>query len=256
MAAAPTLTAQAVHLPLIWRPAAPTLYTYRVLKVYPHDRSAFTQGLIYEDGLLYEGTGLWGGSELRLVELETGQVLRSHALAAAFFGEGIALWDQRILQLTWRSQTGLIYNRDTFAQLDTFSYPGEGWGLTHDGERLIMSDGTSWLRFWDPETLAELGRVEVRDRGEPVVRLNELEYIEGRVYANVWQTDRIAVIDPESGRVAAWIDLTGLLPEADRQPAVDVLNGIAYDAKGRRLFVTGKWWPKLFEIELVAMQSE
>jgi glutamine cyclotransferase len=256
VAAAPTLTAHAVHLPLIWRQASPSAYTYRVLNVYPHDRAAFTQGLVYEAGLLYEGTGLWGESELRLVELETGQVLRAHALAEVYFGEGIALWGQRILQLTWQSQTGLIYDRDTFAQLHTFGYPGEGWGLTHDGERLIMSDGTSWLRFWDPETLAELGRVQVRDRGEPVVRLNELEYIEGRVYANIWQTDRIAVIDPDSGRVTAWIDLSGLLPASDREPAVDVLNGIAYDAEGRRLFVTGKWWPKLFEIELVAVAGE
>ena len=234
----------------------PPVYGYRVVNVYPHDPEAFTQGLVYEphEGVLYEGTGLWGRSSLRRVDLKTGEVLQIHELPEAYFGEGIALWDGKIVQLTWRSRTGFVYDRASFALLKQFRYETEGWGITSDVEnqRLIMSDGSSTLYFWNPETFEEIGRVEVRDRGEPVVRLNELELIGGWVWANVWQTDRIAVIDPQTGRVGAWLDLRGLLPPEERTGREDVLNGIAYDPEGDRLFVTGKLWPKLFEIEPVA----
>lgn len=226
-------------------------YTYTVVNTYPHDPQAFTQGLIYVDGVLYEGTGLYGQSSLRRVDLETGSVLQRYDLPAQFFGEGITLAGDRIIQLTWQSNVGFVYDKDSFELLGEFQYPTEGWGITHDGARLIMSDGTANLYFRDPETFAEIGRVTVQDDSGPVVRLNELEYIDGEVYANIWQTDRIARIDPQTGRVTAWIDLTGLLSAEDRQEPVDVLNGIAYDAANDRLFVTGKLWPKLFEIELI-----
>ncbi len=223
--------------------------TYRVVQTYPHDPTAFTQGLIFVDGALYEGTGLNGQSSLRRVELETGRVLQQRDLAPEYFGEGITLFGDRIFQLTWQSHVGFVYDRTSFAPVGTFSYPTEGWGLTHDGRRLIMSDGTATLRFLDPATLRETGSVEVRDEHGPVLRLNELEYVEGEILANVWQTDRIARIDPATGRVTGWIDLTGLKPATDRP--IDVLNGIAYDPATKRLFVTGKYWPSLFEIQVV-----
>jgi glutamine cyclotransferase len=232
-------------------PAAP-VYSYTVVNSYPHDPAAFTQGLVYADGLLYEGTGRRGQSTLRRVELETGTVLEQVALEPEYFGEGIALFGDTIFQLTWQANVGFRYERESFTRLGEFTYPTEGWGLTHDGERLIMSDGTATLYFRDPATFAELGRVAVTDATGPVTRLNELEYIQGEVYANVWQTDRVARIDPATGQVTAWIDLSGLLSPEDRQQPVDVLNGIAYDAANDRLFVTGKLWPKLFEIDLVA----
>jgi glutaminyl-peptide cyclotransferase len=231
------------------------IYGYRVIAEFPHDPNAFTQGLLYHDGLLYESTGLYGASSLRRVELETGRVLQQVDLPANYFGEGLALWGERLIQLTWQENTGFFYDRETFQLLDQFSYPGEGWGLTHDGQRLIMSDGTAELRFWDPDTLEEIGRVTVRDHQRPVNLLNELEYVRGEVYANVWMSDRIARIDPTSGQVVAWIDLAGLLSEADRQGRVDVLNGIAYDAEADRMLVTGKWWPKVFHIELVPPEA-
>ena len=227
------------------------IYTYTVVRAYPHDRAAFTQGLVYENGRLYEGTGQYGQSELRRVELETGAVLQQQPIDAEYFGEGITIWRDRIIQLTWQERTGFVYDRDTFELLRDFTYPMEGWGITHDASRLILSDGTATLHFWDPETLTETGTLEVHDNGVPVTNLNELEYIRGEIYANVWQTDRIARIDPVTGRVLAWIDLTGLLSAEDLSQPVDVLNGIAYDADNDRLFVTGKWWPRLFEIDLV-----
>lgn len=227
------------------------IYTYKVLKVYPHDPEAFTQGLVYLDGALYEGTGLEGHSSLRRVDLETGEVLQQYDLPERYFGEGIAVLGQRIFQLTWRSHVGFVYGRAKFDKQREFPYATEGWGLTHDGKRLIMSDGTATLYFLDPDKLNQTGNVEVRDERGPVSRLNELEYVEGEIYANVWQTDRIARISPKTGQVLGWIDLRDLLSPADRVRQVDVLNGIAYDAAGKRLFVTGKWWPKLFEIELV-----
>jgi glutamine cyclotransferase len=230
--------------------AGPVLYTYEVINSYLHDPAAFTQGLVYLDGVLYEGTGLNGESSLRQVALETGEVVQVHHLAEQFFGEGITVFGDRIIQLTWRSHVGFVYARETFELLQQFTYPTEGWGLTHDGERLIMSDGTATLYFLDPATFAAVGSIEVRDQG-PVSRLNELEYIDGQIYANVWQTDRIARISPQTGKVTGWINLRDLLLPDDRRQRVDVLNGIAYDAVQKRLFVTGKWWPKLFEIELI-----
>jgi len=225
-------------------------YGYEIVRVYPHDPSAYTQGLFYLNGALYEGTGLNGRSSVRKVNLETGEVLQKRDIPEQYFGEGIINWKDRLIEITWQSQTGFIYDLSTFDPRSQFSYPGEGWGLTQDGKRIIMSDGTPELRFWDPETLRETGRITVTDQGRPVAELNELEWVKGEVYANVYQTDRIARIDPASGKVVGWIDLAGILSPADRVRQVDVLNGIAYDASGDRLFVTGKLWPKLFEIRL------
>jgi glutamine cyclotransferase len=231
------------------------VYTYKIINSYPHDPNAYTQGLIYVDGILYEGTGRRGASTLRRVELETGQVVQRLQLPPLLFGEGITLFDDRIIQLTWQSHLGFVYDRESFELLQTFTYPTEGWGLTHDGKRIIMSDGTANLYFRDPETLEEIGRIEVDDANGPVTLLNELEYINDEVYANIYRTDRIAIINPDTGQVRAYIDLTGLLGPEDRTQPVDVLNGIAYDADHDRLFVTGKWWPKLFEIELVLVEK-
>ncbi len=228
------------------------VYRFRVVNSYPHDPDAFIQGLVFEEGIFYEGTGRRGQSTLRKVEFETGRVLQRINLPAEVFGEGITIFGDRIIQLTWQARTGFIYDKPNFEFLDIFRYPTEGWGITHDGQRLIMSDGTSTLYLWDPTTLEEIGRIEVAANGQPVTRLNELEYVNGEIFANVWQTDRIARIDPETGRVVGWIDLTGLLNPEDRgQRKVDVLNGIAYDVENDRLFVTGKLWPKLYEIELM-----
>lgn len=226
-------------------------FTYQIIHVYPHDRSAFTQGLEYRDGFLYEGTGQEGHSTLRKVKLETGKVIERIDLAPNYFGEGITVLKNRIFELTWRSQTGFTYDRATFKRLGTFSYPGEGWGLTNDGTTIYMSDGTPQIRVWDPQTLQERKRILVRDGNQAIENLNELEFIKGEIYANVWTTNRIVRFSPIDGHVIAWIDLTGLLKPADLNPPVDVLNGIAYDAAHDRLFVTGKLWPKLFEIKLV-----
>jgi glutamine cyclotransferase len=230
------------------------VYTFRIVNTYPHDRGAFTQGLVFEDGKLYEGTGRRGRSSLRRVELETGQVQQLVELPEQYFGEGIALFGEKIYQLTWHENTGFIYDRESFEQLGVFHYPTEGWGLTHDGQSLIMSDGTSTLHYLDPETLEKTGEVQVHYLGTLVKALNELEYVQGEIFANVWQTNLVVRIDPQSGEVIGVIDLTGLLDPEDRDPPVDVLNGIAYDRENDRLFVTGKLWPKLFEIELVAKE--
>lgn len=234
------------------------VYGYRVVQAYPHDSSAYTQGLVFADGILYESTGgsrwsraILGYSTLRKVELETGRVIEMKPLAPEFFGEGIAVFEERIIQLTWQSRVGFVYDKASFNVLRLFKYANEGWGMTHDGEKLIVSDGTSILRFWDPESMAETRQVEVRENGRPVIWLNELEYIKGEIFANVWQSERIARIAPKTGEVTGWIDLTGILNAVERVRGVDVLNGIAYDVEGDRLFVTGKGWPKLFEIELV-----
>jgi glutamine cyclotransferase len=225
---------------------------YEVVRTYPHDALAFTQGLFFLNGFLYESTGLEGRSSLRKVRLEDGSVLQKYDLPRQYFGEGIVQWQDRLIGLTYRSQTGFVYDLGTFKPLRQFKYAGEGWGLTHDGKRLIMSDGTSELRFWDPDTLRETGRIKVTHEGRPVGSLNELEWVKGEILANVWQTDRIVRIDPKSGRVLGWIDLTGLLKPAERiEGYTDVLNGIAYDANRGRLFVTGKRWPKLFEIRVI-----
>ncbi len=225
-------------------------YSYEVVHTYPHDPNAFTQGLVYLNGFLYEGTGLPGESSIRKVKLETGEVIQKRDVPNPYFGEGIVNWQDRLLELTWQAQAGFIYELATFAPKGEFKYPGEGWGLTQDSKRIIMSDGTPDLRFWDPETLQETGRITVRDSyGRPVRNLNELEWVKGQVFANVWQTDRIARIDPRTGEVVGWINLGGLWPGSDN--AEKTLNGIAYDAQHDRLFVTGKKWPKLFEIRLV-----
>jgi len=231
--------------------AAP-VYGYRVIHTYPHDVTAFTEGLFFQDGRLYESTGLEGRSEIRMEALETGNVLQSRSIAPQYFGEGIVSWKGRLIELTWRSHIGFVYDLKSFTPLAEFHYSGEGWALTKDAHSIIMSDGTPYLRFLDPDTLQETRRVEVTDNGTPIANLNELEYVEGEVYANIWQTDRIARIDPKTGRVVGWIDLTGLLSTADRAGGrVDVLNGIAYDPARKRLFVTGKLWPKIFEIRVV-----
>ena len=227
------------------------MYGYEIVHTYPHDPLAFTQGLFYLNGFLYEGTGMPDQSSIRKVRLETGEVLQKRDLSGDYFGEGIVNWKDRLIELTWTTEVGFVYDLNTFAPLRQFQYKGEGWGLTQDGKRIIMSDGTAQLRFWDPETLQETGRITVTADGEPVAKLNELEWVKGEIYANVWETDRIARINPSSGKVVGWIDCAGLLPNADRTGNEDVLNGIAYDAKANRLFVTGKRWPKLFEIRLV-----
>jgi len=226
---------------------------YEVVKVYPHDENAFTQGLVIEQGVLYEGTGLYGNSTLRRVDLETGNVLQSYALPNEFFGEGITVFGDKIIQLTWQNQKGFVYDKHSFELLQEFSYPTEGWGITHNGSQLIMSDGTANLYFLDPETFQKVGQVEVRDGNASVTHLNELEYINGEVYANIWLTDKIAIINPQTGQVKAWIDLTGIYTQENNDPN-SVLNGIAYDAEGDRLFVTGKLWSQLFEIELIALK--
>jgi len=232
------------------------VYSYRVVHSYPHDPGAFTEGLVYDHGDLFESTGLLGRSSLRRVDLQTGTVLQSLALSNDYFGEGLTVFQNRLIQLTWQSQVGFVYALESFRLLRQFNYPGEGWGLTQDGRRLIMSDGSPTLRFLDPETLAETGRLEVRASGASVYQLNELEFVDGEIYANIWKTDRIARIDPTTGNVVGWIDLAGLLspPERPEDPEA-VLNGIAYDADGHRLFVTGKLWPRLFEIALTAPRA-
>lgn len=224
-------------------------YTYSVVNVYPHDTTAFTQGLVFENNLLYESTGLYGNSSLRRVKLETGKILQLHKLPDQFFGEGIALVGDKIIQLTWQSHKGFVYDDATFGLLQEFEYPTEGWGITYDGSRLIMSDGTSNLYFLDPATLKKTGQVNVYDTGA-VTNLNELEYIKGEVYANIWQKDKIAVINPQTGQVKAWIDLTGIRDPENHDPN-SVLNGIAYDTNEDRLFVTGKLWSQIFEIKLI-----
>jgi glutaminyl-peptide cyclotransferase len=226
-------------------------YSYKVVHVYHHDRTAFTQGLEYRAGFLYEGTGLEGRSTLRKVKLETGEVVQQINLPAEYFGEGITVVNQQIVELTWRSQIGFVYDQNTFRRERLFNYPGEGWGLTNDGTQIYMSDGTAQIRCWDAVSLQEKRRFTVSDHGRPVPLLNELEYVRGEIYANVWQTDRVVRFSPADGKVLGWIDLSGLLSDADRSEQVDVLNGIAYDVLGDRLFVTGKLWPKLFEIRVV-----
>ena len=226
------------------------LWGYDVVNVYPHDPEAFTQGLIFRDGFLFESTGLNGQSSLRKVRLETGEVVQRVAIEPQYFAEGLTDFGNSLVQLTWQSNVGFVYDLSTFARQRTFEYPGEGWGLTRDGSRLIMSDGTSTLRFVDPRTLGETGRITVTDGDQPVESLNELEMVKGELFANVWQTDHIVIVSPQTGRVTGRVDLAGLFPAAKREPPVDVLNGIAYDAERDRLFVTGKMWPRLFEIRL------
>jgi glutaminyl-peptide cyclotransferase len=231
--------------------AATLVYGYKVIRVFPHDPEAYTQGLVFHQGGLYEGTGLLGKSSLRKVNLKTGRPLKQIQLPDHLFGEGITLWGNKIIQLTWKSGIGLVYDRETFRVLRKFRYFSEGWGITQDGKHVIMSDGTSFLYFWDPVSFKEVKRIQVKDQGIPIAQLNELEYIKGEIFANVYLSDRIARISPETGRVLGWVDLRGLLPVKDRTGNEDVLNGIAYDARRDRILVTGKNWPKVFEIQMV-----
>lgn len=226
------------------------VYGYEVVRVHPHDPRAFTQGLAFHDGFLYEGTGRRGESTLRKVRVETGEVVQSVDLPAALFGEGITLFGDRVYQLTWMSGVGFVYDRDSFRLLGQFPQFTEGWGLTDDGEQLILSDGSPRLYFLDPETLAPVRTIEVRDKGRAVEQINELEYIDGEVWANVWHSDHVLRISPQDGAVLGRVDFAGLLDAAERRDPEAVLNGIAHDAQTGRLFVTGKLWPKLFEVRV------
>jgi len=232
------------------RGAATPVHGYEVVKSYPHDANSFTQGLIFLDGTLYESTGRQGSSTLRRVQLDTGKVLQEYLVPREYFAEGMTNWGPDLIQLTWTSKIGFVYDRATFRIKNTFNYNGEGWGLTQDGARLIMSDGTPFLRFLDPNTFKETGRIAVRDRGQPVMQLNELEVVRGEVYANIWHTERIARINPATGAVTGWIDLKGLRNLGEGYNDEAVLNGIAYDSTRNRLFVTGKLWSKVFEIRV------
>jgi len=226
-------------------------YTFKIIRTFPHDPAAFTQGLVFHNGFLYEGTGLKGRSSLRKIRLETGEVLQESDLSPEFFGEGITIFKNEIVQVTWQSQTGFVYNLSDFHRLRQFSYSGEGWGLATDGHEIFMSDGTSEIRVLDPASLTEKRRFTVHDGNTQIKELNELEFVEGEIFANIWQTDRIARISPQNGEVLGWIDLEGLLSPVYRLDPGAVLNGIAYDSGRKRLFVTGKLWPKIFEIQLL-----
>jgi glutaminyl-peptide cyclotransferase len=231
--------------------AAVPVYDVEVVHSYPHDTAAFTEGLFYLNGFLYESTGLEHHSSIRKVRIDTGEVVQKVDIAPQYFGEGIVNWQGHLISLTWKSQTGFIFDLATFKLQRQFKYPGEGWALTRNDRQIIMSDGSSDLRFLDPKTLTEIGRIHVAIEGKPLLNLNELEWVKGEIYANVWQTNWIVRIDPRSGQVIGLINLAGLLQPSDVvKGQTDVLNGIAYDAKGDRLFVTGKNWPKLFEIRL------
>ena len=247
----------ALSLPACASRAAVPVYGYRVVHSYPHDTSAYTEGLFYRDGFLYESTGNVGASTIRKVDLATGQVLQQRELPPPDYGEGIVAWRNQLVELTWQSQKGYTYDLDSFRPTGSFRYPGEGWALTADDRHIYMSDGTPTIRVLDPQTLSQVSAIFVTADGNPVQNLNELEWVKGQLYANVWLTSRIARIDPASGNVVGWIDLTDLgpKPEETADPANDVLNGIAWDAKGQRLFVTGKRWPKIYEIQLTGPKS-
>jgi glutamine cyclotransferase len=226
------------------------VYGYEIINIYPHDNTTFTEGLVYDGKTLYESTGLYGKSTLRQVDLKTGRILKLHRLPEEFFGEGLTLWKDQMIQLTWKSRIGFVYNKESFNQTRSFSYPKDGWGLTSDGQRLIMSDGSDTLYFLNPDTFEEIGSIRVKDNSIPVDKLNELEFIKGNVYANVWYTSRIAIISSETGEVTGYIDLQGLVDRERGLGDVDVLNGIAYEADKDLLLVTGKLWPELFEIKI------
>jgi glutamine cyclotransferase len=235
---------------VVYSDVVPKKYGYKVIHTYPHDRDAFTQGLFYDGGKLFEGTGQESGSTLREVELETGKVIRQHDLDDSLFGEGIALYRDRIYQVTWKSKVGFVYNKSDFKLINKIYYPTQGWGLTTINDKIVMSDGTNILYFFEPEMFTAVSKIEVYDNEKKVDQLNELEYINGEIWANIWMTDLIARIDPVSGKVMAYVDLKGLLSKSDRDEDTDVLNGIAYDSQSNRIFVTGKRWPKLFEVKV------
>ena len=227
------------------------IYGFKIVKRYPHDPAAYTEGLFYEDGYLYESTGVIGSSSVRKVELDTGKVLQQAGLPGPWYGEGMVSWHQKLIQLTWKEGIGIVYDRQSLKPMQRFTYTGEGWALTKDSTHIYMSDGTSELRVLDPDSLKKIASIHVTDNGVPVTHLNELEWVKGEIYANVWLTDRIARIDPSTGHVTGWIDLKGLFDYRALSDPDDVLNGIAYDSEHDRLFVTGKRWPSLFEIQLV-----
>ena len=235
---------------LIYSDIVPKRNGYKVIHAYPHDKAAFTQGLIFDKGLFYEGTGQQSESNLREVEPETGKILRQHNLDATLFGEGITLYHDRIYQVTWENKVGFVYDRATFSVINKIYYPTQGWGLTTIEDKIVMSDGTNVLAFYEPEMFTQVSRIEVYDNEKEIDSLNELEYINGEIWANIWMTDLIARIDPSSGKVLAYIDLKGILPGSERSSDTDVLNGIAYDKDSKRIFVTGKRWPKIFEIQI------
>jgi glutaminyl-peptide cyclotransferase len=228
----------------------PKINGYRVINTYPHDKRAFTQGLIFDNGSLYESTGQETESSLRQVEISTGKVIRQLNLESSLFGEGITLYKDRIYHVTWTSKVGFVYDKATFNLINKIYYPTQGWGLTTIGDKIVMSDGTNILYFNEPEMFTVVSRIEVYDNEKKIDSLNELEYINGEIWANIWMEDRIARIDPVSGKVIAYIDLKGLLPEDERTRDTDVLNGIAYDKDSKRIFITGKRWPKLYEIKI------
>ncbi len=233
---------------------APPTYGYQIVKTYPHDRKAFCQGLAIEGDVLYEGTGRYGRSTLRRIDLNSGKILKSIRLNSKYFGEGISVWGDSVVQLTWKSQFGFIFDKQTLKYRGSFRYTGEGWGVTYDEQHVILSDGSATLRLLDPKTYRVVKQLTVHDRGVRVDKLNELEYVEGEIFANVWDSDLVMRISPETGQVVGRIDLSGLLTSRERRGAEAVLNGIAYDPQKKRLFVTGKFWPKLFEIRLIAKQ--
>ena len=227
------------------------IYTYNIINTYPHSTDSFTQGLVFDEGTLYESTGLNGQSAVKIVDLETGKTIKSHNIADKYFGEGITAVGNKIIQLTWRAGKGFVYDKETLKLLKTFKYDTQGWGITYDGKYIIMSDGSDMLYFMDPRTFKVKGTLNVYYENGKVGKLNELEYIDGEIYANVWGTEKIARINPKTGKITAWIDLSGLLNNEEKKERIDVLNGIAYDAENKRLFVTGKLWPKIFEIEVI-----
>ncbi len=232
------------------------VYGYKIINSFPHDTESFTQGLIMDDGFLYESTGLNGRSSIKIVNLETGKVIKSHKLADKYFGEGITIVDDKIIQLTWRSKRGFVYDKDSLKLLRTFSYQTQGWGITYDGKYLILSDGSNILYFMDPKSFVVVGKLEVYDDNGEVSKLNELEYINGEIYANIWGKNLIARINPKTGFVSSWIELDGLLSKEDKKKGVDVLNGIAFNPQNGTLLVTGKLWPKIFEIEIIEKNQQ
>jgi glutamine cyclotransferase len=229
------------------------VYEYKIINIYPHDSTAYTQGLVYDGKDLYESTGLYGNSTVRRVELETGRIQKIYRMPAKYFGEGMTIWKNQLVQLTWKSMVGFVYNKSNFNQIGDFYYDRDGWGITNDSQRLIMSDGSDTLYFMNPDTFSDEGLIKVKENGKPVYQLNELEFINGKVLANIYLDDRIAIISPETGAITGWIDLQGLSARENNLGKVDVLNGIAYNARRDTLLVTGKFWPELFEIEI---QSE
>jgi len=237
---------------IVYSDSRPKRYSYKIIHTYPHDQEAFTQGLFYYKGMLYEGTGQEAGSSLREVELQTGRVVRQHNLDPSLFGEGITLYGGRIFQVTWTNKVGFVYDLSTFDVINKIFYSTQGWGLTTIGNRIVMSDGTNVLYFFEPEMFTVVSRLEVYDNQKKIDQLNELEYINGELWANIWQTDLIARIDPKTGKVNSYVDLSSIFPEERRREInADVLNGIAYDSEGKRIFITGKRWPKLYEIEVI-----